>query len=730
MTKTIADAFRILLLVLALLQAGLLYGQQRTLVLQPGQEVVNPALHADYLLDTAGVFSEASLETPQMLERFRPVEKEKINFGFFGHPVWFRFTVGSQHPANDWLLVVAYPNIDLVELFEQDSAGRWSSRITGERFPVADRAFFHRNYLFALDLPPNAPPKTFYLKVHTEGSAQVPITLARRAGYFIDELNFEVAYGILIGIMFIMVFYNLFVFFSLRDINYLLYVFPIISYAFFSLTVSGHVNLYILPDNYWLMSKMPVIAIGAWTLSANIFSASFLNSKHYTPWFNVALKVFMLIGAVIVIAPFVVGYNSALRLASSMVILNALLLVSTGIAAWARGNQAARFFVIAWFAYLLGTVLYGLRAYVIVPDNMFTQNALAFGSVLEVVLLSLALSDKYRIIRQERERTQAEIIRLQQQTNAELERKVAERTAELEQQKDALRQANDEVLEKNTELEQQKEEIAAQRDLVAEQKQDIERKNNNITASINYARRIQKAMMVVDAPTVALLPEHFVYFKPKDIVSGDFYRFLRLGDDLLMVAADCTGHGVPGAFMSLIGVNLLRQVVHERHATSPDQILAGMDAELCDLLLKEGEGANDGMDMGIVRLRPKEGLIEFAGAHNGLILFSGQEAQVVKGDRMAIGGTRKGRGDRAFTLHTVPLESIREFYLFSDGVVDQFGGPARRKLSPAGLVDWLGQIRQEPMAAQRQHVKTRMAAWMQEGQEQQIDDMLLIGVRP
>lgn len=259
----------------------------------------------------------------------------------------------------------------------------------------------------------------------------------------------------------------------------------------------------------------------------------------------------------------------------------------------------------------------------------------------------------------------------------------------------------------------------------------------DINASIQYAQRIQKAVLPAPDKLQTTLPESFVFFRPLDIVSGDFYFYAQKGHSTILVAADCTGHGVPGAFMSLIGNDLLYEIVNVLNITDPDKILNLLRQEVIRVLNQKEENNEDGMDIVVctIHLIPEhlqlalgKPHMEYAGAMNPIIYFQEGKIHQIKGDRIIIGGV-KDEKEVSFTKHRIALDKPTVFYIFSDGIQDQFGGKNNKKFTPKRLRNLLQEVHQKPMQEQKEIISSTIEDWRKQGQEKQIDDMLLIGVK-
>lgn len=256
---------------------------------------------------------------------------------------------------------------------------------------------------------------------------------------------------------------------------------------------------------------------------------------------------------------------------------------------------------------------------------------------------------------------------------------------------------------------------------------EIAKKNKDITDSIKYAQRIQEAILPYEESVYAALPDSFIFFKPRDVVSGDFYWFEEKNDILVIIAADCTGHGVPGAFMSMIGDSLLNQIINERHIVEPAQILSRLDDGIVKAL-KQNDANNqiwDGMDISICVIDKSTQQIAFAGAHNSMHMVTRGEVEVIKADRLGIGGF--SRKAKVFTNHYLNIEEDTYFYLSSDGYFDQFGGELGRKFSRKRFRNLIKEIAHKPAKEQKQILEETLHEWKQ--YNRQIDDILIIGFR-
>ncbi len=263
-------------------------------------------------------------------------------------------------------------------------------------------------------------------------------------------------------------------------------------------------------------------------------------------------------------------------------------------------------------------------------------------------------------------------------------------------------------------------EIEKQRDKIAEQ-------NHEITSSIVYAQRIQSAVLPDDEYTHSILPQHFILFKPRDIVSGDFYWMTEKSNYTLVAAADCTGHGVPGAFMSMLGVSLLNEITNINKDLSAKNILESLRKNIKETLSQRGkkDEARDGMDIALCIFNFNNLTAQFSGAYNPLLLIRNSEQMIFKGDKMPI-GIHVGK-EKPFTNHEFKIAKGDMIYLYSDGYADQFGGHEEKKFKSLPFRQLLLKIHNEPLEKQKQILDKTISDW--QGNLDQIDDIMVIGIR-
>jgi serine phosphatase RsbU (regulator of sigma subunit)/Tfp pilus assembly protein PilF len=254
----------------------------------------------------------------------------------------------------------------------------------------------------------------------------------------------------------------------------------------------------------------------------------------------------------------------------------------------------------------------------------------------------------------------------------------------------------------------------------------ISEKNKDITDSINYAKRIQDALIQKREELKSLIPESFVFFKPRDIVSGDFYWFTRSEGITIVAVADCTGHGVPGAFMSIMGMNYLNELSVSTDPRQTGEILGRLREKIMgSLKLEDGTVASDGMDISLIAIDSGFQSLHFSGAHNPVWIFRGDEFYELKGDKQPVGYFHQDI--KPFSSQTFQLNREDRIFLFSDGFEDQFGGPEGKKIKKSGFREILNSIPTQDFSGADQYLAQCLEKW--KGRHEQVDDILVLGLK-
>ncbi len=668
-----------------------------------------------------------------------PEKKEPLNFGFSNHTYWIKFTLRNASKQTEWFLCGQYPLLDSVFLYEPTKA---QPTIIGDKLLFSERKTPNRLLIFDLNIPAQTE-LTYYLKIRTESSNQFPFSLSQKEAFYQNQKTAEMGFGIYYGILMVMISYNLFLFFSIRHSSYLAYSITIFFNLLFFTGLNGHLIEYFFGDSPWWANHIISISMSLLALSINAFATLFLDALIYSRFWYYWFKVFIILSFIAFLAGFIIPYGTVTRINAALLAVAGFSMIIAGFVIWRRGNTAARFFLFAWFSYVFGGLLLIFRNFGLVSThNFFTTHSVEIGNVLEVVLLSLALADKYNMLEKEKKTAQERLLQSSKEKeelvlgqNKILEQKVTERTNDLKMIVENLNQTNEE-------LSQTLEQLEIQREITAQKHHEVQRKNDNITSSLNYARRIQSALLISEDHFENAFGKNnfFISYYPKDIVSGDFYWFAQTQAlnpqtagtelDLILAVADCTGHGVPGAFMTVIGNNLLDQIINKERIFSPAKILQELDTRLMQTLRQQGVEmgkVNDGMDISILKLKKNQtsAKLVWASAKRPLWIFEQGKAEITeyKGNKFPIGSSQFE--EKFFTEQEIFLQKGDLIYAFTDGYADQFG--EKGKMTTRKFRTLLSEINHKELAEQKQILLQKFQDW--KGSQEQTDDVLVIGIR-
>ncbi len=430
-------------------------------------------------------------------------------------------------------------------------------------------------------------------------------------------------------------------------------------------------------------------------------------------WFTLAMIAFILFTKPIVFTYTTIFFYFVV----AFIVLYIMLILTKAIL---EQKEAAKHALTGTFVLLLTLINDALNnSLVIHTVDLLTLGLIVF-IIIQSYLISLRLSKAYQYSLQLSDELNY--------FNENLEKIVKERTLQIEQakeelevQSESLKVANDEIVKINQILEGQSVELT--------------KKNKALTDSINYAKRLQQAILPDKKLFEENFNEYFIFFKPKDIVSGDFYWYSDVDTSWdfdesnkikIVIAADCTGHGVPGAFMTLLGHNFLHLIVNIQEVIDPEQILYKLDQLVVETLKQNEDGSmKDGMDIAVLTIDEEKETVAFAGAGNPLFYIRDNELHEIKGVNYGIGGVL--RKAKKFEPHKIQYQAGDVYDIFSDGFADQIGGPDGRKYYKKKFKEFLLKIHQKPMNEQRYLIEKEFEEW--KGDKKQIDDILVMGFR-
>jgi signal transduction histidine kinase len=354
--------------------------------------------------DPSGNATIADVSSPEGAAKFRALEASSLNAGYSRSAFWLkvRLTYRPNDPfaSADWLLELAYPPMDHVDLYlSTDDAAPKLAWQTGDMLPFSSRQIKQNNYLFDLDLRPHES-KTAYIRVASHGSVQAPLNLWASHAYIEEQPSRLYILGMIYGVLAVMLVYNLFIYLSVRDNSYLYYILYITCFGLYQVSVNGAAIEFLWPDNPWWANTSTTYLIAAAILFASQFTRKFLQTPKLGCWLDTPLLLMMGCAAVIMVLSLIADYGIALRLVTALVLIFTPVILLIGIVAWLKGRRVARYFILAWSAFLVGGVVNATMLLGHLPNNFWTMYASQIGSVVEVALLSLALADRINTMRE------------------------------------------------------------------------------------------------------------------------------------------------------------------------------------------------------------------------------------------------------------------------------------------------------------------------------------------
>jgi two-component system NtrC family sensor kinase len=441
-----------------------------------------------YLIEDkeAGLTFE-DIGTPEFTARFIKSAKKKLNFGFNQSAFWVKLHIKNLEPEiNDWQLEIEDEHIDSIDFFYLSRENKWERRQYGEMYPFSQREWESRTFIIPLQLP-DTITRTFYFRLRTQGTLHFDMNIYRERACFSKVIQTDTYYGIFFGIMFLLIIYNIFIYLSLRDISYFYYILLVLSSLGFIALESGHMFQYVLQNSMRLNIKLLPISIPVCEFCFLLFTISFLNVRKYSMVIYRILISIMALAVILVILLSIINYHQAIQIAAYSSQIYIVITLISGIVCYLRGNKGARMFVLGFTMYFIGALAISFLAMGIVRDNFVTVHGMELGSILNGVILSLALIDNYRISKIEKEKAQEEIIRMRERASEVLEHMVSDRTKEIH--------------DKNEELELQQEELKTINDILENQKEELQKTLENLKQT--QAQLVQSEKMASIGQLVA-----------------------------------------------------------------------------------------------------------------------------------------------------------------------------------------------------------------------------------
>lgn len=719
---------KLLLIIVCHYYIGLSFSQD-TIILKDNlyREKIGRNLY--YFIDNSKSITFEEVSSPEFHNNFITSKKAIPFFDYKSCTVWFKFSIRNSAASNKkFFLLIDYPLLYRIRVFVPNQNGI-DTLYSGDGYKFNKRSIKNATNLFELYIHPGRS-STYYCAIESDGDVlTIPISLIER-GYFQEKNEVRVLFlGIYYGFLILIILINIFYYFNIRDTAFLYYILFIFSIGMFLFARDGFTFKFFWPNApQWANTAVGFFAMAS-IVSVMLMIKNMLNAKENFPVFNKILIYSILITSILMFAPIFsqAMYRFMISFGNILTAYTIALCLIVIIMAIRRKLYFSRYFLVAIVFLQVG----GL--WVIMKNSGYTgifefEHGMKVCSAIIILVLAYGMTVKFKNMlsksQQEAINRLQEISIMKENANILLETKVKDRTNELVEKYEELKNLNDEISV-------QKEKISLHRDELQVRNMMIEQQSNHILSSIQYAKRIQDAVLPQSQAYSEILPSHFILFRPREIVSGDFYWIKQIRNIIYFAVTDCTGHGVPGGFMSMLGIAFLNDIMAKSDILSPAEILNELRYKLKNSLGNDDmEGVSkDGMEMVLIKIDTESKELTFAGAFNSIIHarknIATESADLIriKGDCMPIG---IGINERDFTNHKLILESKDMIYLYTDGFVDQIGGTNRKKFMTKNLLKTIQDIYNKPPSVQKVMLNERLNCWM--GDNEQIDDILIVGI--
>ncbi|WP_086047795.1 7TM diverse intracellular signaling domain-containing protein [Hugenholtzia roseola] len=661
--------------------------------------------------------------------------------------IWLYFEVENLTPQRRW-----YLQADQYKafLYQQIAPQKWKEQIFGFNTTWEEAANIFSKYDLPLVLEKGK--NAFFLKAEIENCGCSFDFHQRRARAFFIEAEpkilsfyakqylFEIF--VLSGILFLLI-YNFFIGIYTRSLTYIFYTLTTVGFWFYILIGSNLFrNSYLNWFDYKnILIYLMNISVSCAAIFFILFALSFFRFKGNRILIRTFYVSIILLLVIVFYFLFITVFKKSYSFHNNIVIVSNYMYVFLVVAMllfsflkWREKAAAARIFFLSNF---IPWLLMGYYAFLVILSVQITSQILNYlyaAVSLQVLFFSIALAQRFNLIKKQVAEKQLEKEQLERQKALEMQNLIAQKNAELEQ-KVVIR--TKEIVSKNEELNQIIEELDVTNEKLQEAFGSLETQHLQITDSIRYALTIQEAVLPKAQVISQSLPQNAILFLPRNVVSGDFYWFADLGGRRTLLGVfDCTGHGVPGAFMSLISIQILNEIVFVKKINEPAAILAALQTAIYDRLRQEETQNKDGLDAALLLIDQVEKEVLFAGAKNPLYYLAHSKKEIqeeiqeeimeIKGDNIFIGG--ESAQTASFTQHKLSFaQNKHTFFIASDGYQDQFGGEAAKKMMKKGFKNNLKAAAKLPIHEVDKFLYQRFQAWKKD--EEQTDDVLVIALR-
>jgi serine phosphatase RsbU (regulator of sigma subunit) len=629
------------------------------------------------------------------LGQFKPVNSRMVNLGFETKDVWFYFETKNLSKSRlIRMLKLSNPIIDEVDVYKRIGNSTFIPVAHGgDQRPFAWRYNGNRELIFPLRLDPHST-NGFLFRVNNGGEQFYFQSSLEKGSYIqVKHGNKQVFYGLLFGVMIFIIILNLAIGILFRQRIAYIYTLYGASFTLLQMSLLGFGTTWLWTDQYFISNRANPILASLGVLFFLNFTYRYLELHINTPKIKPivrAIQGILVFNVCMSLIPGTAFMNISAITVNAMTLILNLFIIYPLIITLRTGSRTAKSYLIAFSILQISVFAFVLRNFGVIPNSFLADNGLQIGFAVEMIILTFGILQRFKIMNDASISVLAEANELKENLNIQLEAEVELRTKE-----------------------------------VIEQRNELEQKNGEITSSILYAKRIQNALLPSSSFYSSLIPKLNVFYYPKDIVAGDFYwvKRIRIGEEIwkFVAVADCTGHGVPGAMMSVLCMNALNESSRLLEDADPADLLTRVSSYLRNYLLTDGMELSDGMDISVACYNSEKQILRFCGANNPLWILNEGEIQVIPATKRPVG---KSESSLAFELHEMNYRENQRILLFSDGCIDQFGEQSGKKLKTPGLKKLVIDQYDPNPQNHLQNIEQGLMKWM--GKEEQLDDICMM----
>lgn len=644
------------------------------------------------------------------LSRFLKGSEEEVSIDFSYNRFWLKFTLENELPKSEtFFLEFKNSTIDKLNVFFYREDSLEVMPPTGDAYFYNTRDINNKNFVYDISLR-TGEIMTVIACVEPRGDMlKIPVMIHGSVSFIESVSKTNIVNGLFYGLnlfIIILVLVLVFVFKQYNDKINLFFILIVIFSMLWTSSLDGIGYQYFWPKSSWFANySMHSLALVALIFIGFLCSSFFkLSQKGKVVYYLVNGASWLTIAWLLITALFT--FNIKFMFAVSNFLGGVIIAVNIlAVIMYGRDNfRISVFFLLAYLSFVIWIGIVSLNVFSNYFSTWVIDNSLKIFMGMQIIFLLLGLIGRMK----------QQTISIYNNALKDLEREVQKRTYKINEQLETIKKNKIELQEKS-------EEITSQKEL-------LEIKNKDLTDSLNYAQTLQASILNYENLNITGL-DYFIFEKPKDFVSGDFFKVERVEDKVVFIAADCTGHGVSGALLTILGNDKLNEIIRNEEEFLPDRILNKLQEKIITSLPETDKCLNSecpGMDVSIITLDLKEKKMFFAGARGRVLLVRGSEIFELKGDRLSV-GQRRGYNIKPFSLFTKSFFKGDNIYMFSDGYLDQINPHLNERFKTSRFKRLLLEINKSPFEEQKQVLKTVITEWQGEGD--QIDDMLLAGIR-